>query len=195
MGLTKTVLAIGIAIIFTVFIAYGVYVIFEPPQYYYEASNCSGEYNCYNKFIFAQCDNNSYNINGTIISKPYDDSCYQRIQADQKYQGCQELQGKCEEAFAKNTIRYRTARNSFYVLIVIGLAAIIGGIYFRRFEGIGSGFIGGGVLVILWSLPYTWEYLQYQNKYVKLMALGIVLIILVYLGYKKLEEKTEHKKR
>jgi hypothetical protein len=73
-------------------------------------------------------------------------------------------------------------------LFIIALAAIIAGILLRL-ESISAGFITGGVLIMMWSLIYTAEYWLQWNKYVKLTALGIVLVILVYLGYRKIEKR------
>jgi hypothetical protein len=133
MRLAKTFLAIGIAVIFAVFIGYGLYVIYEHPKY----GDCYGA-DCYEDF---------------------------------------------------GTRQYEYYRNSFFILIIIGTIALVAGILLSKMEGIGSGLMGGGILVILWSLAHTWEYWSSFNKYLKLGALGIVLIILIYLGYRKLERK------
>ncbi len=46
MSLSKTFLALGIAIVFAAFIAYGISVIYEPPPYGYSDSDCYLKYNC-----------------------------------------------------------------------------------------------------------------------------------------------------
>ena len=89
----------------------------------------------------------------------------------------------------KTTEKYKHSRNSFYVLVSISIISIVAGILLSGLEGLGSGFIGGGVLIVIWSLIYTAEYWIRLNKYVKLIALGIILVILVVLGYKKIEKK------
>ena len=190
MSLIRTILAIGIAVIFTVFIAYGLYVFYEPPKYEPMGGDCYAKYDCWNKFIFSQCEKNK--TTSCLPNGPCPiDNCYQRIQSDKEYLDCQKAEDECNSYNFLQTEKYRNARNSFFILIIIGLAAIISGVYLKHLESIGSGFIAGGVLVILWALPYTWEYWLNWNKYMKLGCLGIVLIVLVYLGYKKLEEKTK----
>ena len=72
---------------------------------------------------------------------------------------------------------------------LIGLAAIIGGMSLKKLEGIGSGLLGGGILVVLWSLGYSWRYWSEFNEYVKLALLGLVLAVLIYFGYKKIEKR------
>src|SRR5210317_736752 len=46
MGLKQTALAIGIAIVFTVFISYGLWALYEPPKHYYEKDECWQEFDC-----------------------------------------------------------------------------------------------------------------------------------------------------
>ncbi|MFC1754254.1 hypothetical protein ACFL96_12835 [Thermoproteota archaeon] len=193
MGLAKTALAIGIAIVFAVFIAYGLFTIYEPPKSYYERSDCYQQFNCsdYHK----KCAPDKFNE--SIEPRPYypDDDCYSEVEANPDYQICMDEQDECEEAFEKTTERYRHSRNSFWILFVISLGAIIAGIFLNKLESIGSGLIGGGVLVLLWSLIYTARFWFQWNKYAKLLALGVVLVILVYLGYKKIEQKVVTSKK
>lgn len=171
MGLAKTFLAIGIAVIFAVFVAYALYIIYEPPKSY-SYDDCSKTYDCQKQ-----------------ISDCQDQDCRSSVTQSAQYKSCLELRDNCKEEFQKQTPRYIHSRNSFYILIVIGIIAIITGIFLTGLEGISAGLMGGGVLVVLWSLVYTWEYWFTLNKYVKLIALAIVLAILIYFGYKKLENK------
>jgi len=180
MGLAKTFLAIGIAVIFAVFVSYALYVIYEPPKDYSYGSNaCYKIYNCEQQIIDCQ---RQFNYSD------YQD-CYLNVTQSTQYKTCQELYSKCNEEFQKKTPQYIYSRNSFYILIAIGIIAIITGILLTGLEGIGSGLMGGGILVVLWSLFYTYQYWSILNKYIKLIALGVVLAILIYLGYKKLENK------
>jgi hypothetical protein len=188
MKLAKTFLALGIAIIFTVFIAYGLYAFYEPPKYETNTSTCDEEYKCHEHID--ECQKNrvveSKNSNEPLI---LDHDCYDEAEKNTEYQQCREQSDACEAEYKKTTDRYKHARNSFYILLIIGMLAITGGIFLSGLEGIGSGFIGGGVLVVLWTLPYTWEYWFELHKYTKVAALGLVLALLIYLGYKKLDKK------
>tara|TARA_Y100000310_G_scaffold254638_1_gene261768 strand:+ start:2591 stop:3001 length:411 start_codon:yes stop_codon:yes gene_type:complete len=120
MSISKIFLAIGIAIIFTVFIAYGLSVI-------YEHSSKTGE---------------------------------ERQQ-------------------------YRF--NTFIILAIIGAIAIVAGMLMTSLESIGSGLLGGGILTILYSVTISWGSL---NKYLRLLVLFAILILLIFLGYKKIESKS-----
>lgn len=186
MNLAKTFLAIGIAVIFAVFVGYGLHVVYEVPKNPFDVSrdeSCYKTYNCNQQLD--QCRKP-----GDYAFIPKDKECYSAVKQSTEYKTCEELQDKCIEEFNKRTPLYIHAKNSFYILIGIGLVAIIAGIFLTRLQGIGSGLIGGGVLIVLWSLIYTQSYWVLLNEYVKLGALGIVLIVLIYLGYKKLEKKS-----
>ena len=188
MKLAKIVLSIGIAIVFAVFVGYGLYTVYEPPKYSQETNNCYQTVNC-DRF-FQSCRAN-------VASDKYDyakeQACNNAVYANPEYQMCQDAQQKCNDDFTKSTARYGYYRNSFYILMLVGLLAIIGGILISRLDSIGSGFIGGGVMVVLWSLAYTANYWLTLNKYIRLLALGIVLAVLIYLGYKKIEDKLKAK--
>lgn len=162
MGLAKTFLAIGIAVLFVVFVAYALTVIYPSPSNAFEEyiSNhgaCNTQYRC-----------TSGSTNDT---------------------NCAESRERCLEEKYRQSGLYAHDRNSFYILLAIGLLSVVTGIFLTNLEGIGSGLIGGGILTILWSLIYTWRYWFALGKYVKLIALGIILVVLIYLGYKKLDKK------
>ena len=188
MSLVKTVLALGIAVIFALFVSYGLYVIYEPPKYdYYSNSQCNQDYNCDKQLD--SCFNQNSNTKDTPNYYQEVDECESKIRQSLEYKTCLESRDKCNEEFQKQTASYIYSRNSFYILFVIGIIAIIAGIFLTGLEGIGSGLIGGGILVVLWSLAYTWQYWISWSKYIKLIALGLVLLILIYLGYKRIESK------
>ncbi|MFH1064717.1 MAG: hypothetical protein V1729_06545 [Candidatus Woesearchaeota archaeon] len=217
MGLKQTALAIGIAIVFTVFIAYGLWAIYEPPKYYeYKSDECWKEFNCdkeiqectakYQKQIAADTgtvvDEGPQVNPEPLVEDPkarppetspigYDD-CYNNERNKPEYMKCMSEQERCQEEFATTTPRYFHARNSFFVLFVIAVLAILIGM-FLTLESISSGFIAGGVMLLIWSLIYTAEFWLQWNKFVKLTALGIVLALLIYLGYKKIEPHTRTK--
>lgn len=189
MKLAKTFLAIGISVIFTVFIAYGLYAVYEPPKYETNTSTCTEGQDCYTKFIKGCEQKQECGKTGPCSVAPLGENCYEKAEKNPEYQKCRQNFDQCEKDYKKTTEKYRHARNSFYALLVIGILAMTVGAFLTKLEGIGSGFIGGGVLVVLWSLPYTWEYWFELHKYTKVAALGVVLVILVYLGYKKLEKR------
>jgi len=185
MDLAKTFLAVGIAIVFAVFVSYGLSVIYQMPKdYSYAADECYRNYNCEKKIIECQ---KQYNY-----SDPEYQDCYLSIVQSVEYKTCRELFDKCFEDYQRKTPQYIYERNSFYILFAIGVLAIIAGYMLLNLEIVGSGLLGGGILVVVWSIASSWQYLVSMDKYVKLSALGFALAILIYLGYKKFEKN--HKK-
>ncbi len=186
MKLVKVVLSIGIAIVFAVFVGYGLYTVYEPPKYSsLEQNTCYKTVNC--ERFFQACRQPAKD--GYDYTK--EQTCNNSVYANPEYQMCQDALEKCNNDYTKTTARYAYYRNSFYILMLIGLLAIIGGIIIARLDSIGSGFIAGGVLVVLWALGYTSQYWLTLNKFFRLLALGIVLAVLIYLGYKKIESKLQ----
>ena len=183
MGLAKTFLAIGIAIILAIFIGYGLYVAYEPPKYDYTQQNsCYETYNC-NKPQQDCYEQFNYNY-----SNPSYKTC-QSLTNTPEYNACQNNFEECNNEYTKTTASYKYYRNCFFILLVFGLAFVLLGALLTSFEGIGSGLIGGGILIIIWSVVYTWSYWMHVNKVLRLIALGIVLVILMLLGYWKIESR------
>jgi len=162
MKLARTFLAIGIAIIFAIFISYGLDVIYDQPDVPY--------------------DQTPHRLCSDLVPKSESGRTTWTTESREAYDNCLDEKSKENEL-------YLHARNSFYILNLIGLAAIIGGMSLKKLEGIGSGLLGGGILVVLWSLGYSWRYWSEFNEYVKLALLGLVLAVLIYFGYKKIEKR------
>ena len=189
MGLRKTFLAIGIAIVLTLFISYGLYVFYEPPKENY-GQDCYEEFKCYElsdcvKPILKTDTNNT--VDQPSQPLPVDPFCEEKLYDSKEYQECEEKRDQCRENALVVSPNYAHARFNFFALLIFAAIVIIAGVYLKHLEGIGSGFIGSGILLVLWSLPYTNLYWFNWNKYIKLAALGVILVLLVYLGYKKLD--------
>lgn len=196
MGLVKIFLAIGIAILLAVFVGYGLHVFYPKPIYgYTDTSSCYSQYACQN--LTAQCDS-SFNASNDsavkAIPTPYNDACYQQVYASADYKKCMVDQQTCVDKLNQNSENFIHDRNSFYILVLIGIAAIIAGTMFWKKEGVGSGFLGGGVLIVLWSLVWTFDYWTTLNKYFRLIAVGVVLALLIWIGYKKIEQNVSKKR-
>ncbi len=120
---------------------------------------------------------------------PEPNDCYLKIQNTSKYKSCMKDMNKCNEEFTKQSPGYAHARNTFFIMLIIGIAMIIAGSRMTKLEGVGSGFIGGGVLVILWSIVQSGIYVYSLDKYIKLVGLGAALAVLIYVGYTRMDGK------
>lgn len=182
MNLPKIALALGIGAVLATFVGYSLFAIYEPPRTY-ETSRCYESFSCEDPLI--NCSQ-KYEMRSAEWQV-----CYDVAYSDPKYENCLDSREKCEEDFGKTTERYNHSRNSFFILLVVGIIAIVIGLFISSLEGIGSGLIGGGVLIILWSLFYTQNYWITLSKYFKIASLGLVLFLIIYLGYKKIEKETK----
>ena len=139
----KWLLAIGIAIIFTMFINNGVNTIYNNPQY--------EDY----------CDIEDIRpaIPGEVKEIVEDSECKQNYQ-------------NAREVFEKN---------AFIILIVFGVIAVIAGVLIQ-IESISYGLLIGGILNLFIATMRYWSRLGETLRFV---LLGIVLVILIYIAYKK----------
>ncbi len=166
MSISKTFLALGISIFFFLFVAYALFTFYQPPpNLEMKDTNCS--MNC---------------------SKLAPKNFSVRVVPD-KFTECLDKEQECLSEARIHSPRFRNKEISFFILLTVGLGAIVFGIYFSKMEGIGSGFIGGGILTLIWSLIYTAEYWTTMSRYFKLAAIGITLLILIFLGYKRMDKQ------
>lgn len=192
MSLAKTFLSIGIALVFTAFVAYAVNTLYEPPKFYEEPKNdCITKYDCYKDIN--ECQQEEYkkmNISGpqyAPVPIPIGEDCYSKYYGTPEFTACQKNLDACNQEQYKNSPSYTHAKNTFIILLAIGIAAIIGGSRVAV-EGVGSGFIGGGVLLVLYSIVNSWAYLYHLDRYLKLAGLGLALAVLIWIAYKRMEK-------
>ncbi len=197
MRLAKLFLSIGIAVVFVVFIAYGLYTVYEPPErnHYYgmpDETGCDDKFEC--RQMLDNCRPEKAPLpEGEFVEErlvaPDTEEC-KKVYSSPEYKQCQDSLKKCKDAWKETAPRTMHARNSMWILILIGIATILASMYVVSAEAIASGLLGGGVLTLLWMLIYTQEYwVDYTSKYLKLVVLGLVLFILLYVGYKKIEKR------
>ena len=76
-------------------------------------------------------------------------------------------------------------RNLFLITSPVGVAAIIFGVYFA-IEFLAAGFMYGGILLLAYG---TIRYFGDMSKFLRVIVLGVELILMIWLGYKKLTDK------
>ena len=161
----KTFLIIAIAVVFAFFIGYGIEV-FDPSPIYEDF--------CPSFTKQALNQSNCQQQNGTWIASTPDQNMGL---------GYCEQSPACYEALTKATSKHD--KIVFIISIIAGLIGIIVGIILKK-EIVGTGLVGGGVLLILYG---TIRYWQHAHNTLKFILLGAALIILIWLGYKKFEKK------
>ena len=91
---------------------------------------------------------------------------------------------QCQEEH--NALRESQDFKSFTLLTIVSIIAVIISFIITRKEVVSSGVLGGGILLLTYSVMRHWGLL---NKYTRLTILGAALIILIYYTYKKVDKK------
>ena len=88
----------------------------------------------------------------------------------------------CREDFDKTREKYN--RNVFIVATGIGIIILIVG-FALKMASVSAGLMGGGVLTILYGIIRYWTDLPDYGRFI---ILGIILAILIWLGYKRIKK-------
>ena len=97
---------------------------------------------------------------------------------------------KCQKDFDLAREKYEKPR--FIFLTTAGIIAIITGGLMISIEGIGIGILGGGVVSIISGSVGYWRYLRDSIRF---LMLGIVLVVLIWVGVKLANRKNKVKKK
>ncbi len=181
MEIKKVALTIGIAVLFTLFVVFFVEAVYEQPKY---EDYCS--YDPYREPMPLRKNQEecplSYNqelFNGCIEQKG-------EIRYKINESGCQvdPYCDFCGRDFNQTNEHYN--RNIFFISAIIGIVAIILGLYMpKKFDAISSGFIFAGILILLQGTVRVFGDLE---KWPRVIVLGIELVILILIGVKKIRK-------
>ncbi|MEM4637395.1 MAG: hypothetical protein QXK76_00005 [Candidatus Woesearchaeota archaeon] len=98
---------------------------------------------------------------------------------------CQ-IYSSCDYCYKNyETLRQEYNRNIFFILAPLGLIIVLLGIYFKV-DYIGAGLMFGGLITMFYA---TIRYFSDMSKLLRAIVLLIELIIIIYIGYKKIESK------
>jgi hypothetical protein len=170
MKIKENILAIAIALVFVFFIGYGINVFYNFPDV---NDYCDIDYR---KNISTQdlCEENEGRWN------PHPEPLDGR-------EGYCDVGYYCREEY--NNIREIYLRNLFIITGAIGIITILASLKLTK-EPVSVGFMGGGVLLILYGTIRYWGNLE---DWARFIMLGVVLAFLIWIGYKKIEEVTRRK--
>ena len=166
MKVKKVILAIAIAIIFSLFVGFGISVFYDSPEY---DDYCGREAK---RFVnnSAECEAAGGRWNAYNAPKPMAEEGY----CDQNYY-CYEEYDKATEGYDKTV---------FIITSVIGIITIIVSVMLNL-PSVSAGLMAGGVITIIYGILRYW---RHSTDFLRFVILGIVLAILIWLGYKKLNK-------
>lgn len=123
----------------------------------------------------------------TFYKEPKYEECYyptKLAEPDGRYvpPTAEELkqQRDCEDR--NNVLRSFYNRNVFIVLVITGIASLLIGL-FMGVSSVASGFLFGGILNLFIGVVRYWSDM---DEYIRFILLGVVLALLIWIGYKKL---------
>lgn len=168
----QVILALAIAIVLVAFVMYGISVIYEKPDW---------EDYCPEKLHRKQyTDQASCESAGGLWSEDRTRPCPEGVECPQ---GWCDATYTCRKEY--ESVREVYERNVFFVAAPIGLAVLIIGLLLRL-AAVSAGISIGGVVLIAIAVIRYWNEL---GKYVRLLLLGALLVILIWLAYKRFGNK------
>ena len=184
--LQKIALALSIVVVLNLFFNYGTYTFYPPPQYddfcteetrkYYDnKESCEaigGEWAARDAYY-----RGDYPVPARIIGseeEPPTEYC--------------DTTATCRKQYDEANSLYN--RNVFVVLVVLGTISLVLGFFLVAVSAVSAGFLFGGLLSLFIG---TTRYWSDMNDYIRFIVLGIVLAILIWLGYRKLQDKEKTK--
>lgn len=173
MKFKKIALAIGIVIILSIFFNYGIYTFYKPPKY---ESFCPQDLFSKTAATESDCTKNGglWHASGPEVPVITDEK-RPTAWCDIAYQ--------CNKDF--QVVRDVYNRNVFVILTILGILSLLAGIYIISVDAVTNGFLFGGILSIIIGAIRYWSAM---DDYLRFIISGIALILLIWVGYKKLNK-------
>ncbi|MBI2112114.1 hypothetical protein HYT52_01085 [Candidatus Woesearchaeota archaeon] len=197
MNLKKSLIIIAIAVIYALFIGYGIEVFHDSPK---SEEFCPNVYNILNQedcvaaggtWRPQYCENgvatDSRDIGASGNAEGSEAKAIKPSPVPVSTFGYCETKSSCYEDFA--LVMSNHNKIVFIVAAIFGILAVVAGMILKK-EGVNDGFVAGGIILILYG---TIRYWQHANDILKFVLLGIVLSVLIWIGYKKLDSRQSKK--
>ncbi|MEK6919220.1 MAG: hypothetical protein AABW73_04230 [Nanoarchaeota archaeon] len=184
----KVALTLAVGILLALFVGFLVDAIYSSPKYedfctnnnypiaYEKTVNRELVSGCPNITVSATDEKSCYDSKGYITFN-YTSSCPSSYY-------CETCQVELESA------NQDYSRNLFFILAPISIALIAAGL-FLSLESIGSGFILGGILILIYGTIRVFGDL---SKVMRVILLGVELVLVIWLGYRRVEKSSKKKK-
>lgn len=130
--------------------------------------------------------------NCSYVNNPAQDKCYRDggiARFNYTSDGCSYYEScdMCSKEF--NTAQQTYNRNIFFILLPVGLAVVIIGI-FLLVDYIGAGLMFAGLIIMFYA---TFRYFSDMSKVLRALVILAELLIILWIGYKKIEENRNNR--
>jgi hypothetical protein len=171
----QTILAIAIAVVLALFVGFSIHAFYPGPKYE-NYCNINQPQRPYETNETCKASGGRWNDYGGAQPK---------CPPEQTYcpNGYCDMYYNCQRSFDDANRVY--TRNVFIAATIIGLIAVLIGGVILKLESVSSGIMGGGVLSMIYGTIVYW---MDASNYLRVIILGIVLAILIWMGYKKLSK-------
>jgi len=192
----NVILSIAIAIIFAFFVGRGIDVFYPSPEW---DDYCDQER--YMRFDYElnkdDCEGSGGNWSeysemklvpeDRFVCRKMDQGVGDEIILSCEYAGEEEngycdINYKCEKDFDEADEKY--SKNVFIITLVIGILAIVLSVMLQLVS-VSAGLMVGGLFLMIYGTMRYWEY---SSDILRFVLLGVILAILIWLGYKKLNK-------
>lgn len=178
----NVLLAIAIAIILALFIGYGIHTFYKAPKYDDYCKPFAPE----RALVIEREDKDCIKVekaNGPLEQECYEDDGQPRYDYDED--GCKVFKecDYCSKEYRE--VREEYDKNVFILTAVFGMICIVVGGVVLKLVSVSSGIMGGGILTVIYG---TLRYWGEMHDVLRFTILGIVLVILVWIGYKKFKK-------
>ncbi|MCG2718809.1 MAG: hypothetical protein L6408_08260 [Nanoarchaeota archaeon] len=174
----KTILSVSIAIILLLFVIYGISTFYVAPKY---EDFCDYSEPVHQVETEEECEASEGKWTDYSNERPVP----RKVDSeDDISEGWCNFNYYCNKDY--DAVREHHNRNVFIIAVIIGLVAVLAGGIILKLESVSTGIMGGGALTIIYGILRYWGDAE---DWFRFIILGIVLVILIWIGYKKLEKK------
>lgn len=179
----EVILAAAIVVVLNLFVNYGIYTFYKPPVL---EKYCPIELSQPKYDNQASCEK----VGGRWFENNNQTYYYEgkapvpMAPADTKITGWCDPTATCRTGFEADQSVYN--RNLFVVWVAAGFISLALGFFAINVGAVANGFLGGGLLSLIIG---TIRYWSDMNDYLRFVILGIALVLLIIIGYKKISQK------
>jgi hypothetical protein len=182
MDVKKVAMILAITVLLPLFVGLFTDAVYQQPKY---------ENYCNNSYATVPAKGVIAN-NCTPLYDTRQDQCYRDGgQAEFNYtaNGCQEYSycNYCSKDYNDATQKYN--RNIFFILLPIGLAVVILGLYLLV-DYLGAGLMFAGLIIMFYA---TMRYFSDMSKILRALVILVELLVIMWIGYKKIDENKNPK--